>query len=172
MFATPRTPERSDGFTKEDLLNELIVVQVDDYDPKTPTKYGTSATLLATVTVVTGELAGVVEPRFYCAGNLARQIGEALDVGAMAPGRIIKGQSATGRDWFGIEWATDPGDLKAAETAVRGAQQQAAHKAAQRPTPQPVARPVALGDQVRDTVRDLKRRAAQQPASDSDEAPF
>jgi hypothetical protein len=169
VFATPRTPQQSDGFTKEDLLNELIVVQVDDYDPKTPTKYGTSATLLGTVTVVTGELAGVVEPRFYCAGNLARQIGEALDVGSMAPGRIIKGQSASGRDWFGIEWATEQGDLKSAEEAVMKVYKTAAPKVAPTPTPTPAPRPVALGDQARDTVRTLKQRAQQ---ATTDEAPF
>jgi hypothetical protein len=171
LFATPRTPQQSDGFTKEDLLNELIVIQVDDYDPNTPTKYGPSATLLGTVTVVTGELAGVVEPRFYCAGNLARQIGEALDVGSMAPGRIIKGQSANGRDWFGIEWATERGDLEAAEKAIRTAQAPAAPRVAPTPTPPVAPRPMALGDQARDTVRSLKQRA-QQATATGDDAPF
>jgi hypothetical protein len=171
VFATPRTPQQSDGFTKEDLLNELIVVQVDDYDPKTPTKYGTSATLLGTVTVVTGELAGVVEPRFYCAGNLARQIGDALDVGTMAPGRIVKGQSANGRDWFGIEWTADAKDVAAAEKAVRTAQEGPRDARTVKVAPAPTPAPVPLGDAVRDTVRDLRRRAAEQATTD-DTAPF
>jgi hypothetical protein len=145
MFTTPRTQTAGSGeeLTKEDLLGALIIISVDDFNPQTATKFGTSATLLATVTVVDGPLAGTVEPRFYCAGNLARQIGNGLDVGQMAPGRIVKGLSAGGREWFGVEWATTVQDLEAAEAAMR-------------PLPAAPAKPapVPLRDQIRaDTAR-------------------
>jgi len=167
MFTTPRTQSAGQGeeLTKEDLLGALIVISVDDFNPQTATKYGTSATLLATVTVVDGPHAGTVEPRFYCAGNLARQIGNGLDVGQMAPGRIVQGQSSGGREWFGIEWATAEQDLQAAEAAIR-------------PLPKPPVT-IIVGDdsraplktQVRQTTADIKSRIHAQAAQTRDTDP-
>ena len=157
MFATPKVAEHGDELGKDDLLDTLAVFQVTEYDPEASTKYGTTATVICHTTVCEGELAGTVEERFFAAGNLAKQIGEALDVGDMAPGRIVKGTSANGRSWYGITWATEEADLKAAEEALTPGRDV--------PADTPPAAAVAmvaesLGGQVRATVSDLKARAA------------
>lgn len=156
MFATPRTANtRSDELGKDDILDQLAVFEVIDYDPETNTKYGTSPTITCQVTVIDGDHAGRVEPDFYAAGNLARQIGEALDAGQMAPGRIIKGTSANGRSWYGINWTSDSSDLRRAENALH-------------PTPKPT-----LGQQTQAATRDIRATTKRQAtaAADSD-APF
>ena len=143
MFATPRTPTSgyTDELGKDDLVGALAIFKVVDYDPETTTKYGVTATTTCEVTVVDGPHAGTVEPRFFAAGNLARQIGAGLDPGQMAPGRIVTGSSANGRSWYGITWATDPADLQKAEAAL---------------TPKPT-----LGAQVRQSVANIKQTARQ-----------
>lgn len=121
IFATPRTPAAStDGLRKGDLLGALCVFKVLEYEPQAMTKYGSSAAVRCEVTVVDGPHAGRVEPGFFAAGNLARQIGDALDVGTMAPGRVRQGGSPTGRTWWGVEWAVAEEDLARAERAVTG----------------------------------------------------
>ena len=156
MFATPRVAsDHGDELGKDDLLDALIVVKVKEYNPDTETKYGRTATLIAHVTVVDGAHAGEVEPRFYAAGNLARQIGDALDEGAMAPGRIRKGDSANGRQWYGIEWCSDPEDLAAAEAAMR-------------PPVAPAAPRQTIAEQLK---ADKARLAAQPRATFADDTP-
>lgn len=120
-FTVPRPGNKDydDQLGKDDLVDALIVVNVLDYDPEKPTRYGLTPTLKARVVVVDGQHKGTVEPEFFAAGNLARQIGEALDVGGTCPGRIRKGKSSNGREWYGIEWALDEQDQTAAEAALK-----------------------------------------------------
>lgn len=134
MFTTPKSPDHSDELGKSDLLDCLAVFKVTEYEAESKTRFGTSATVRAHVTVIDGAHAGRVEPMFFAAGNLARQIGEALDPGQMAPGRIVTGKSSNGKDWFGIEWATSEEDLARAEAALSGAPAPAAPA----PAPGPV----------------------------------
>ena len=146
MFATPKVPEAELG--KEKLVDALIVVKVLEYDPAGPSRFSPkegTPTLKAHLTVVDGPLAGKTEPEWVQFGNLARQIGEALDVGTQAPGRIETGKSANGRDWFGIRWATSDEDAAAAEAALKGQQApKAAEEIVQRSmASKPAAEPVA-----------------------------
>lgn len=158
MFATPKIADRGDELNKDDIVGDLAVFEVVDFDPNTVTKYGTSPTLNAVVTVVDGDHAGRVESRFYAAGNLARQIGGALEPGQMAPGRIVQGSSANGRSWYGIDWAVDPADLQRAEQAMA-------------PAPKPVAKPQPLREQVRAAKQDIRQNVRQAAYTDQ-EAPF
>lgn len=116
LFATPRAANR-DGLSKTDLVDDLVVIMPVAYEPNKHTKYGETATLIAEIVVVTGEHAGETEERFWCAGNLAKQIGDALMENEIAPMFIRSGKAANGNQWFGADWDLTTDQVAEAEAA-------------------------------------------------------
>lgn len=121
-FATPKKSESdTDGIDKSDLVGALIAFTLREYDDKLPTVHGDTTAAFVDLVVVDGKLAGTTQERWAAFGNLGKQIGEALDEGDIAVGRITSGKSASGRSWFGIDYAEEPADFAAAEKALEAA---------------------------------------------------
>jgi hypothetical protein len=103
---------------KDDLVGSLVVITLRAYDPAFPTEYGTNAMAEFDLVVVEGRHAGYREAGRREFGTLARQVGTALQPGQTALGRYASGNGSGGRSWFGVTWADDPADFKAAEAAM------------------------------------------------------
>lgn len=104
--------------SKDALMGSLVVVTLDEYDPKCDTEYGEQPMAQFDLVVVDGPFAGYREEKRREFGNLGKQIGAALSIGDVAVGRYTGGTGNAGRKWYGIEWAEEPGDFDAAEKAM------------------------------------------------------
>ena len=91
-FATLKKSESdTDGIDKSDLVGALIAFTLREYDDKLPTVHGDTTAAFVDLVVVDGKLAGTTQERWAAFGNLGKQIGEALDEGDIAVGRITGG---------------------------------------------------------------------------------
>lgn len=118
----PADPDRP---TKDQLVGSLIAITGGDYDPAFDTSYGEQPMAEFDLVVIDGEFAGYTEDARREFGNLAKQIGAALNRGELGLGRIESGTGNKGRTWFGIKWAEEPGDFAAAEKALSGTKSKA-----------------------------------------------
>lgn len=115
---TNGAPQDPDRPTKESLVGSLVAITAVGYDANFPTSYGDQPMAEFDLLVVDGKFAGYVEESRREFGNLAKQIGTALQRGEMALGRIESGTGARGRVWYGVRWAEDPSDFAAADRAM------------------------------------------------------
>ena len=93
-FATLRSPSPiQTASTKSDSSAPLITFTLREYDDnKLPTVHGDTTAAFVDLVVVDGKLAGTTQERWAAFGNLGKQIGEALDEGDIAVGRITSGE--------------------------------------------------------------------------------
>lgn len=118
IFKRPSNSGDDNGSPRKgDLVGDLLVIRMRDYEPEFETKYGAQASALFDLFVVDGKHAGYKEADRREFGNLAQQIGDGLETGDIGCGRYVTGQGAQGRAWFGIEWVEDDEELARAEAA-------------------------------------------------------
>lgn len=120
-FDAPKLREKSERPTKQDLLGSLVVLRLREYDPEFSSRFGTTqAAFLEELYVCDGEHAGVYQDKAYF-GLIARQIGEALEAGQIAPARVVSGTTKAGSKWTGVDFDLDPKDLEAATAYYQSA---------------------------------------------------
>lgn len=117
-----RTVEGSDGPRKQDIVGELVVLTLTEYNDALPTQYGETTAAFCDLVVVTGKHAGSYTG-WGAFGLLGKQIGEALDEGESHPARIISGTTKTGnRSWIGADFDVSAEDMKAGLKAFQAAE--------------------------------------------------
>lgn len=114
----------SEFLSKEDLKNQIIALEVVDYDPEFAGKFGATAKVTCDVVVATGPEAGRFEQDTQFFGNLAVQVNKAAGgVGKKTVVKIESGVSKKGNDWWGVGDVTDEefkAALEVAKTATAG----------------------------------------------------
>lgn len=128
MFGTierhtdPDSGGTGDFLTKEDLKDRLIVFKVVEFDPQHEGEYGVTEKVVIDLLIVDGDRAGHVEDGFWAYGNLAKQIGRTVKVGASSVARVVSGSSKGRNPWYGVEFAISDDEYQQAMTAIANVQ--------------------------------------------------
>lgn len=108
----PANDEGADSnlLQKEDLVNEIIAIDIVDYDPQYEGKFGKNPRITVDMIVCTGKHKGTKQDSRYFSFTLAEQMYKAAGGSGSTIVRIVSGPSkygAAGSPWFGVRAVTD-----------------------------------------------------------------
>lgn len=107
--------------TKFDLVGEVIVYEVTDYQPEAETKHGKGPQADMDLLIVTGPKAGTSVKSWRAWGLLASQAARDGQDGPVV-GKVVAGPDRGGRpSWYGIDTAVSEAEFAKAEAAIAGA---------------------------------------------------
>jgi hypothetical protein len=110
----PEQVPEQERVRRDDIMGRLCIFTLKAYNPAHIGQYGTGPRAVADVFDVADQRVG---RGLYLHGNAGRQLGEALQPGEEALGRLVKGTMPDGRTFVGIDFAEEESEFAAAEAA-------------------------------------------------------